>query len=103
MTEPENSEPPKKKRWGFKKAAWQVEKEEADKRDIFSHSSEFKDIVAEDNRRKQEAKRKKEEEKKRKEEEKREKKRRKVSLELEDGEGLNSTGLGDLEERKMYA
>ncbi|KAF2280717.1 uncharacterized protein EI97DRAFT_490886 [Westerdykella ornata] len=100
MTEPENPEPPKRKRFAFKKAEWQAKKEDDDHRDMFSHSNEFRDIIAEENRRKQEAKRKKEEEKKRKEEEKREKKRAKLSLEREEGQGPGNASLEDHKERR---
>lgn len=77
---------PPKKRSFFKKAAWQTKPkpEGGIEQDIFSHSNEFKDIVAEETKRKREQKRLKDEEKKRKEAEHHERKRRKVSLENED-------------------
>lgn len=75
----------------FKRAAWQdAAKEEGD---IFSHSNEFNDIVAEEKRRKEEAKKKHEEAKRQAEEErkrelgeKQEKKgkRRKVSSDYDE-------------------
>lgn len=86
----------------FKRAAWQdAAKKEGE--DIFSHSNEFKDIVAEENRRKEqakkeqaEAKRKAEEEQKREQAEKQEKKgkRRKVSTDYDEPILLRS-GSGD--------
>lgn len=83
---PAETAPPPKKRTFFKKAAWQTQPkaEEGKERDIFSHSNEFKDIAAEENRRQQEERRRKEEERKRKAEERQEQKRRKLSYENED-------------------
>ena len=84
---------PPKKRSFFKKAAWQTQvKPEGEKeQDIFSHSNEFKDIVAEQAKRKQQEKKVKEEEKKRKHEEDRERKRRRISDEVvEDSKPLRS-------------
>ena len=81
MTDASASAPAPKKRSFFKRAAWQdAEKKEGE--DIFSHSSEFKDIVAEQARRREEDKRK-EEAAKRKQAEQRESKRRRVSDEAE--------------------
>lgn len=85
----------------FKRAAWQdAAKKEGE--DIFSHSSEFKDIVAEENRRKEqakqeqaEAKRKAEEEQKLEQAGKQKKgKRRKVSDDYDEPMLLRS-GSGD--------
>lgn len=74
-TEP--SAPPPKKRSFFKKAAWQTAvKPEGD---IFSHSNEYKDIVAEEAKRRKEEKEKSEAGRKREEEEERERKRRRFS------------------------
>jgi hypothetical protein len=76
--------PPPKKKFTFKKAAWQTapQAEEKEQVDIFSHSNEFRDIVAEQTRRKEEEKKKKAEEaRKRKADEERERKRQRVSTE----------------------
>jgi hypothetical protein len=84
---------PPKKRSFFKKAAWQTKvKPEGEKeQDIFSHSKEFSDVVAEQAKRKQQEKKLKEEEKKRKHEEERERKRRRISDEVvEDSKPLKS-------------
>ncbi|KAF2112379.1 ubiquitin-2 like Rad60 SUMO-like-domain-containing protein [Lophiotrema nucula] len=81
---------PPKKRSFFKKAAWQTTaKEEPGKeKDIFSHSNEYKDVVAEQT--KQRLKEKKEkavrEEKKRRADEARDSKKRKLSVEDDDEE-----------------
>ncbi|KAI8935771.1 hypothetical protein NX059_007291 [Plenodomus lindquistii] len=65
MTDPTATAPAPKKRSLFKRAAWQdAPKKEGE--DIFSHSNEFKDIVAEQNRRREEEKRKEEAEAKEK-------------------------------------
>ncbi|KZM23003.1 uncharacterized protein EKO05_0008245 [Ascochyta rabiei] len=87
MMETTSGAPAPKKRSLFKRAAWQdAAKKESE--DIFSHSNEFKDIVAEENRQKEEVKRKQaeaqrkaEEQQKRKQAETQEKKskRRRVS------------------------
>lgn len=83
MTDPTTAAPAPKKRSLFKRAAWQDAAKKEDE-DMFSHSNEFKDIVAEQNRRQEEEKRKAEEEaKQRKASVSREgkSKRRKVSAE----------------------
>ncbi|KAH9860676.1 hypothetical protein J1614_012008 [Plenodomus biglobosus] len=83
MTDPTTAAPAPKKRSLFKRAAWQDAAKKEDE-DMFSHSNEFKDIVAEQNRRQEEEKRKAEEEaKQRKASVSRESKskRRKVSTE----------------------
>lgn len=89
---PDAAAPPKKHSF-FKKAAWQVaEKTEGEgTKDLFSHSSEFKDIVAEQQARLQKEKQEREEEERNKREAKRkkqkdehERKRRKVSNELDE-------------------
>ncbi|KAF2003465.1 hypothetical protein P154DRAFT_520076 [Amniculicola lignicola CBS 123094] len=102
MTEPDA---PPKKRSFFKKAAWQKVKGEGEKeKDIFSHSSEFKDVIAEEARRIQKEKEqelarkekerlRKEERRKAKEEEEQESKRRKVSEEAY--AGVSSGGSGN--------
>ncbi|KAF3005876.1 hypothetical protein E8E13_009218 [Curvularia kusanoi] len=92
MTDANTGAPAPKKRSLFKRAAWQdAAKKETE--DMFSHSNEFKDIVAEENRRKEEekrkqaeAKRKAEEEEKRTQIQKQDKKgkRRKVSAEFDE-------------------
>lgn len=80
-----------KKRSLFKRAAWQdAAKNEGG--DIFSHSNEFNDIVAEEKRRKEEEKRKHEEAKRKAEEEQKRElaekqkkgKRRKVSSDYDE-------------------
>ena len=85
MTDATTGAPAPKKRSLFKRAAWQDAAKKEDE-DMFSHSNEFKDIVAEENRRKEEAKRKAEREEKRVQAEKPDKKgkRRKVSAEFEE-------------------
>ena len=106
-TTPAATAAPPKKRSFFKKAAWQTKvKPEGEKdQDIFSHSNEFKDIVAEQTRRKQEEKRIKLEEK-RKREESRERKRRRISDEAEDlkpsRSGSGSSPRSDRKESKAY-
>ncbi|KAF2854791.1 hypothetical protein T440DRAFT_464930 [Plenodomus tracheiphilus IPT5] len=55
MSEPTTAAPVPKKRSLFKRAAWQ-DAAKKENEDIFSHASEFKDIVAEQNRRRDEAK-----------------------------------------------
>lgn len=92
MTDATKGAPAPKKRSLFKRAAWQdaAKKEDVD---IFSHSNEFKDIIAEESRRKEEEKRKQAEAKRKAEvEEKREQaekldkkgKRRKMSTDYEE-------------------
>ena len=85
----DNAAAPPKKRFGFKKAAWQMEPK-TEERDMFSHANEFSTIVAEEARRKSELKKKAEQAQKRKQDEEREAKRRRVSAEVE--ESLPSTG-----------
>jgi hypothetical protein len=84
--------PPPKKRSLFKRAAWQ-DAAKKENEDIFSHSNEFKDIVAEENRRKEEERRKQNEAKRKTEEEQRREqvakqeskgKRRKVSTDYDE-------------------
>lgn len=70
MTDASTGTAPPKKRSLFKRAAWQDAAKKEDE-DIFSHSNEFKDLVAEENRRKEEEKRKQVEVKRRAEEEQR--------------------------------
>lgn len=98
------AEPPKK-RFGFKKAAWQTApKTEA--HDMFSHADEFSSIVAAEARRKSELKKKKaEEEQRRKLAEEHKPKRRKVSaeeVEIQPGRGLRSSARGDRVANKGY-
>lgn len=101
---------PPKKRFTFKKAAWQTapKTEGKEAQDMFSHSNEFRDIVAEQTQRKNEEKKKAEETRKRKVDEERERKRRKVSNEVQEkmpesrsaslalGGRLSSRGYGSL-------
>ncbi|KAJ4344725.1 uncharacterized protein N0V89_012469 [Didymosphaeria variabile] len=75
--------PPKKRSFGFKKAAWQTAPKN-DAQDLFSHSNEFQDIVAEEEKRRTEQK-KAEEAQKRKVEKERELKKRKLSVERDEG------------------
>jgi hypothetical protein len=81
------SNPPKKRSF-FKKPSWQSETKSENKDagdvDFFSHSGDYKDIVAEQAKRRKEKLVKEEEKRKRKEEE-RESKRRRIS---EEEEGL---------------
>ncbi|KAF2630631.1 hypothetical protein BU25DRAFT_455723 [Macroventuria anomochaeta] len=92
MTDASTGAPAPRKRSLFKRAAWQ-DAAKKENEDIFSHSNEFKDIVAEENRRKEEekrkqaeAKRKAEEGQKREQAEKQESKgkRRKVSTDYDE-------------------
>lgn len=85
MTEPTNgaAAPPKKRSFGFKKAAWQTAPKN-ESQDMFSHSNEFQAIVADETKRRNEKKKKAEEAQKRKIEESREGKRRKVSIEQDE-------------------
>ncbi|XPT02212.1 hypothetical protein M3J09_011333 [Ascochyta lentis] len=102
MTEATSGAPAPKKRSLFKRAAWQdAAKKEGE--DIFSHSNEFKDIVAEENRRKEEDKRKQAEAKRKAEEDQRREqagteekkgKRRRVSIDY-DEPLLPQIGSGD--------
>jgi hypothetical protein len=71
------SAPTRKKRSIFKRAAWQDAPKSDD--DIFSHSREFNDIVAEQARLQREDRRKEEEERRRKHLEPHERKRRRTS------------------------
>ncbi|PSN60382.1 hypothetical protein BS50DRAFT_614100 [Corynespora cassiicola Philippines] len=94
MTDPTSSSAaPPKKRSFFKKAAWQSTKTEDEKQpDLFSHSSEYTDIVAEETRRKNEEKRKAEAARRHREEvEEVERKRRKISIEHDE---LKANGKG---------
>jgi hypothetical protein len=98
--------PPKKRAFGFKKAAWQTAPKN-EGQDMFSHSSEFQEVVAEETKRQNERKkaeeaqkRKTEETQKRKAEEARERKRRKVSIEQDEGEPARNSPRGDRVARK---
>lgn len=105
MTDTTTSAPAPKKRSLFKRAAWQdAPKQDGD---IFSHSNEFNDIVAEQNRRREEEKRKDDRVRQRKNSEPREKKRRRVSTEnekpsLPKGES-SSSARADKTTSKAYA
>lgn len=92
MTDATSGAPAPKKRSLFKRAAWQ-DAAKKENEDIFSHSNEFNNIVAEENKRKEEAKRehavakrKAEEEQRREQAEKQDKKgkRRKVSADYDE-------------------
>jgi hypothetical protein len=105
MTEPDKPAPAKKRAF-FKKAAWQTKKDTGEnERDIFSHSNEFADIIAEENKRKQEQRRWEEKEKRRKLEEKHIRKRQRISSELEDiltlgGQAGIESQVGKLESKE---
>jgi hypothetical protein len=91
---------PPKKRFAFKKAAWQTapKPEGEEKEDMFSHSNEFRDIIADQTQRRNEEKKKAEEARKKKAEEERERKRRKVTDELQErapGSGSASSARSD--------
>ncbi|KAF2441015.1 hypothetical protein P171DRAFT_434710 [Karstenula rhodostoma CBS 690.94] len=90
--------PPKRRAFGFKKAAWQTAPKK-DEQDMFSHSNEFQDIVAEQAKRKEE-KKKAEEAQKRTAEEERHRKRRKVSVESDEGVRTRSSPRGHRVARK---
>ncbi|KAF1929768.1 uncharacterized protein M421DRAFT_60224 [Didymella exigua CBS 183.55] len=92
MTDATSGAPAPKKRSLFKRAAWQ-DAGKKENEDIFSHSNEFSNIVAEENRQKEEAKRKLAEAKRKVEEEQRREqtekqdrkgKRRKVSIDYDE-------------------
>lgn len=107
MTDATKGAPAPKKRSLFKRAAWQ-DAAKRENEDIFSHSNEFKDLVAEENRRKEEEKRQLAEAKRQAEaEQKREQagkpdnksKRRKVSTDNEDtillhSDSVDAGGIG---------
>ncbi|KAL1595747.1 hypothetical protein SLS60_009436 [Paraconiothyrium brasiliense] len=94
MTDPTNgaAAPPKKRSFGFKKAAWQTAPKN-DAQDLFSHSNEFQDIIAEEEKRRNEQK-KVEQAQKRKVEKERELKKRKVSVERDEGVRTRSSPRG---------
>jgi hypothetical protein len=77
MADALGSAPTRKKRSIFKRAAWQDAPKSDD--DIFSHSKEFNDIVAEQARLQREDRRKEEEDRRRKHSEPHERKRRRTS------------------------
>jgi len=84
---------PPKKRFGFKKAAWQTAPTEGQQeQDIFSHSSEFQSIVAEESKRRLEEKKLLQEVRRQKLQEERNPKRRRVPATL--NEDPFGTGLG---------
>ena len=77
--------PAPKKRSFFKRAAWQdTPKAEGEEDDMFSHASEFNNIVADQNRREEERRRKASEERKRRLEGQADIKRRKVSTDYDE-------------------
>ena len=78
MTDKSASAAPPKKRSLFKRAAWQ-DAPKKDGEDMFSHSNEFSDIVAEQARIRAEEKKKAEAARKRKHSEPRDQKRRRIS------------------------
>jgi hypothetical protein len=89
MTDTPAGAPAPKKRSFFKRAAWQ-DAAKKDSEDIFSHSNEFNDLVAAQNRHKAEERRKAEEKRKneaeaekRRKQEQRERKKRRLSVENE--------------------
>jgi len=101
--------PPSKKKFAFKKAAWQTapKAEETAQADIFSHSNEFQNIVDEQAKRKDEERKKKAEEtRKRKADEELERKRRKMSTEAHEktpGSGSASSARGRRLSSKGYS
>jgi hypothetical protein len=87
MTDTPAGAPAPKKRSFFKRAAWQ-DAAKKDSEDIFSHSNEFNDLVAAQNRRKAEERQKAEEQRKieaeaeqKRKQEQRERKKRRLSVE----------------------
>jgi hypothetical protein len=83
MADPTASAAPPKKRSLFKRAAWQ-DAPKTDSEDMFSHSNEFNDIVAEQARIRAEEKKKAEAARKRKHSEPRDQKRRRISNDSEE-------------------
>jgi hypothetical protein len=98
MSDPSKSAPAPKKRSLFKRAAWQ-DAPKNDEEDIFSHSKDFKNIVAEQNRTEAEKRRKAEEDRARKHAARGDRKRRKVSTDHDDtalpGGGSGSSSRAD--------
>lgn len=92
MTDATKGAPVPKKRSLFKRAAWQ-DAAKKENEDIFSHSNEFKDIVAEESRRKEEVKRKEAEAKRKAEEE-----RRRETAERQDKKGKRRKVSADSDE-----
>jgi hypothetical protein len=83
MSDPSKSAPAPKKRSLFKRAAWQ-DAPRNDEEDMFSHSKDFKNIVAEQNRIAAEERRKAEQDRARKQATRGDSKRRKVSTDHDD-------------------
>ena len=87
MVDSTEGAPAPKKRILFKRAAWQ-DKPKTENTDIFSHSNEFDDIVAEQNKRKEEKERQRkaafEREQRQAEKQETKKKRRKISNDADD-------------------
>jgi hypothetical protein len=80
MADTPEGAPVPKKRSLFKRAAWQdAPKKEGEGEDMFSHANEFKNIVAQQNKREEEKRRKANEERKRRQNGQVDRKRRKVS------------------------
>ncbi|KAF1954009.1 hypothetical protein CC80DRAFT_494248 [Byssothecium circinans] len=99
MSEGTSGAPAPKKKFGFKKAAWQTAAPKAENDDMFSHSKDFGAIVAEEARRKKEQREKAEAERKRKAEEERNRKKRKVSSEMD--EDIKHGGSGASHRSRM--
>lgn len=84
-----------KKRSFFKRAAWQDVAKKEDQ-DMFSHANKFKDIVAEQNKRREEEERMVELKRQCRQAERREGKRRKVSTESLEKPSLSSSVVGSI-------
>ncbi|KAF2733732.1 hypothetical protein EJ04DRAFT_266879 [Polyplosphaeria fusca] len=100
-SDPSGSAAPPKKRSIFKKAAWQSEvKAEGSKdKDIFSHSNEYQDIVADEERQKKEERATRDAERRRKHDGDGERKRRRISIE-DEGIQMPSSGSGESHRRR---
>jgi hypothetical protein len=90
MTDPTASAAPPKKRSLFKRAAWQ-DAPKKDGADMFSHTNEFNEIVAEQARIRAEEKKQAEAARKRKHSEPRDQKRRRISNDNEEPVPTNSS------------
>jgi hypothetical protein len=97
MTDTTEGAPAPKKRSLFKRAAWQ-DAPKKEEEDMFSHSSEFKNIIAEQSKREEEKRRKATEERRRRQDGQVDRKRRKVSGDHDEpalprsGSGNSSSG-----------
>jgi hypothetical protein len=96
MTDTTQAAPAPKKRSLFKRAAWQDSPKAEDDDDIFSHSKDFQNIVAQQNNAQAEKRREAEEGRKRKQADHTDRKRRKVSSDS-DEPALPGNGSGGSE------